>query len=98
MANLLMLIEEIVFLADDCRYTVAHEMYLDFQTKLPTASLEIQEQCNMLLEIHCNTIDLMIERAKETNDMLNFEDSEENWILGFLRYSVLKYWQLLTTL
>lgn len=79
---MLLVIEEIVSLTEDCRYLAARELYESYLKKIGSESDALRKQCAQLLEIHCDVIELMLMRSEEVQQTLDYDGNDVNWTLG----------------
>ena len=88
-------VDRILSLVDDCKYLVAFDEYNKLNTTLSEDAIELEKKKTVreAFEVHKVKIDQMIERAKEIQSTLDFEDTNSNWILGANHFGILTHYR-----
>ena len=94
-------IEKFLKYIEDCRYLAAFELYRFLKDSLthsgevrPGLSDEWKQEMQVLLDEHIQKVELLLERIEEVERALNYQDVEDQWILGAQMLGVKTYYQL----
>ncbi len=91
-------IAQILTLIEDCKYLSAQEVFTSLSVEMAKEepSKISPDDCVAIkaaLDVHSVAIATMIERAKEIQATLNYEDTNANWILGANYFGVMTHYR-----